>query len=304
MPIIIPQDLPAGRALEEENVFVMNEYRALTQDIRPLKIAILNLMPTKEATELQLLRLLANIPIQVEVDLLTTRSYQPKNTPFEHLEAFYKGFEDMQGKKYDGMVITGAPVEHLEFEEVVYWPELTEIMEFARKNVFSTLHICWAAQAALYHHFGMPKYELNEKMFGVFPHQVLNKRNKLVRGFDDVFYVPHSRHTEVRMEDLEQVGDLEVLAVSDEAGVYLIASKDGRLVFQTGHAEYDPFTLKAEYERDLKLGRKISIPKNYFPDDDPSKEPVVRWRGHANLLFANWLNYFVYQETPYDLAKL
>lgn len=297
MPIIIPQDLPAAETLVHENIFVMNECRALHQDIRPLRIAILNLMPTKIATETQLLRLLGNIPIQVEVELLCTETYQPKNTPREHLLKFYKNFRQVKDQKFDGMIITGAPVEQLEFEDVEYWEELQEIMDFTIHNVFSTFHICWGAQAGLYHHYGIPKYPLPEKMFGVFPHTVNDKRNKLVRGFDDVFYVPHSRYTEVRRKDIEKVKELEILSESEVAGVYLVASKDGRHIFATGHSEYDPLTLKAEYDRDIAAGLNIKVPQNYYPDDDPAKEPIVKWRGHANLLFSNWLNYYVYQET-------
>lgn len=304
MPIIIPQDLPAAETLVHENIFVMNECRALHQDIRPLRIAILNLMPTKIATETQLLRLLGNIPIQVEVELLCTETYQPKNTPREHLLKFYKNFRQVKDQKFDGMIITGAPVEQLEFEDVEYWEELQEIMDFTIHNVFSTFHICWGAQAGLYHHYGIPKYPLPEKMFGVFPHTVNDKRNKLVRGFDDVFYVPHSRYTEVRRKDIEKVKELEILSESEVAGVYLVASKDGRHIFATGHSEYDPLTLKAEYDRDIAAGLNIKVPQNYYPDDDPAKEPIVKWRGHANLLFSNWLNYYVYQETPFDLNEL
>ncbi len=304
MPVIIPERLPATEILQEENVFVMKESRARSQDIRPLKIAILNLMPTKIVTETQLLRLLSNSPLQIEVTLLCTNSYQPKNTPQEHLLSFYQTFYDIKDERFDGMIITGAPVEHLEFEQVEYWDELKEIMEFTKSNVFSTLHICWGAQAALYYHYGIPKYLLDRKLFGVFPHWVNDKKNTLVRGFDDVFYIPHSRYTEVREEDILQVPELEILAQSEKAGVYLVASKNGRFIFATGHAEYDPDTLKNEYERDIKAGLPIHLPENYFPDDDPKKEPIVSWRGHANLLFANWLNYYVYQETPYDLREM
>ncbi|NLT96167.1 MAG: homoserine O-succinyltransferase [Clostridia bacterium] len=304
MPVIIPQDLPATEILQNENIFVMNEQRALSQDIRPLKIAIVNLMPTKIATETQLLRLIGNTPIQVEVELICTETYQSKNTSQEHLLSFYKTFKDIRDKKFDGMIITGAPVEHLEFEEVDYWEELKEIMEFSKKNVYSTFHICWGAQAALYYHYGIPKYPLPEKCFGVFNHQVNNRKCMLVRGFDDEFYAPHSRHTTIRREDIEKVPELEILAESPQAGIYLLATKNGRQVFVTGHSEYDPLTLKAEYDRDVNKGLKIQIPYNYFPNDDPTQEPLVRWRGHANLLFSNWLNYYVYQETPYDLNEL
>lgn len=304
MPIKIPDNLPAYEILNGENIFVMKEERAIHQDIRPLRIAILNLMPTKIETETQLLRLIGNSPLQVEITLLHPRSHKPKNTPEEHLATFYKHFEDVRDERYDGLIITGAPVEHLEFEEVDYWDELAGIMDWSLRNVFSTFHICWGAQAGLYHHYGIPKYPLKKKMFGVFPHTVAKKHVKLLRGFDDVFYVPHSRHTEVRREDIEKVSDLEILSESSEAGVYIVISRNGRQVFVTGHSEYDPLTLKKEYDRDISRGLAIDIPINYFPDDDPSKPPVVKWRGHANLLYVNWLNYYVYQETPYDLSEL
>jgi len=304
LPVIIPQDLPATEILLNENIFVMNENRALHQDIRPLKIAILNLMPTKIATETQLLRLIGNTPLQIEVDLLCTETYQSKNTPQEHLLSFYKTFIDIKDKRFDGMIITGAPIEHLEFEEVEYWQELTEIMEYTKKNVFSTLHICWGAQAALYYHYGIPKYPLPEKMFGVFKHRVNNRKCMLIRGFDDEFYAPHSRHTTILKEDIEKINELKILAESEVAGVYLLATKNGRQVFVTGHSEYDPLTLKSEYDRDVNKGLDINVPLNYFPNDDPNQEPLVRWRGHANLLFSNWLNYYVYQETPFDLSEL
>jgi homoserine O-succinyltransferase len=301
MPIIIPEKLPAFKALTEENIFVMDEGRALHQDIRPLQIAILNLMPTKIETETQLLRLIGNIPIQVEITLLSTETYESKNTSEEHLESFYKTFNEIKHRKFDGMIITGAPVEHLRFEEVDYWDELKEIMDYTVKNVTSTFHICWGAQAGLYHHYGIPKYGLKKKVFGVFSHGVNNKKSKLLRGFDDTFYAPHSRHTEVRREDIEKISELEILSESKEAGVYIVASKDGRQIFVSGHSEYDKFTLKNEYLRDVSLGRNIEIPKNYFLSDDPANDPVVTWRGHAHLLFSNWLNYYVYQETPYTL---
>lgn len=304
MPIVIPQNLPARKTLENENIFVMNQSRAIKQDIRPLRIAILNLMPTKIQTETQLLRLLSNFPIQLEIYLLSTKTYKPNNTPKGHLELFYKSFDEIKDEKFDGMIITGAPVEHLDFNEVKYWEELEKVMNFATKNVFSTLHICWAAQAALYYHFDIPKYELPEKMFGVFPHKPTGNKHRLTRGFDDLFYAPHSRHTEVRVEDIERIDGLEMLAVSEQAGAYLMATKDGRLIFQTGHPEYGPLTLKEEYERDVTLGRPIQVPENYFAGNDPTKEPIVRWRSHANLLYANWLNYFVYQETPFNLDEL
>jgi homoserine O-succinyltransferase len=304
MPIKIPDDLPANGILSAENIFVMGADRALHQDIRPLSIAILNLMPTKIATETQLLRLLGNSALQVEITLLRTSTYQSKNTPEEHLLAFYQTHDQVRDRKFDGLIITGAPVEHLAFEEVDYWQELVGIMEWSKTHIFSTFYICWGAQAGLYHWYGIPKYALPAKQFGVFPHRVTKKYVKLLRGFDDVFYVPHSRHTEVRREDIEKVPELEILGESHEAGVYLIASKDGRQVYATGHSEYDPLTLKAEYDRDRNLGLPIAVPKNYFPDDDPSQPPEVRWRGHANLLYVNWLNYYVYQETPYDLNQI
>ncbi len=304
MPIKIPDNLPAKEILNSENIFVMGEDRALHQDIRALRIAILNLMPTKIATETQLLRLLGNSPLQVEITLLRTATHESKNTPEKHLLAFYQTINDVRDERYDGLIITGAPVEHLEFEQVDYWEELKDIMEWRRHHVFATLYICWGAQAGLYHQWGIPKYPLPEKMFGVFPHRVLRQHVPLLRGFDDIFYAPHSRHTEIRAEDIEKVPELDLLSVSDEAGVYIVATKDGRQVFVTGHSEYDPLTLKAEYDRDVRLGLPIKIPVNYYPNDDPSCAPVVRWRGHSNLLFVNWLNYYVYQETPYDLTKL
>lgn len=304
MPVKIPDNLPAKEILTNENIFVMGEKRALQQDIRALKIAILNLMPTKIETETQLLRLIGNTPLQVDVTLLHMRTHNSKNTSAKHLGTFYKTFKDIQKQKFDGLIITGAPVEHLEFEEVDYWEELKEIMDWKQEHVFSTFHICWGAQAGLYHQYGIPKYPLNAKMFGVFPHRVMKKNVRLLRGFDDVFYAPHSRHTEIRQEDVEKVPELEVLAISDEAGVYIVISKDERQVFVTGHSEYDPLTLKYEYDRDVRKGLPINIPKNYFPGDDPRRMPEVRWRGHSNLLYANWLNYYVYQETPYDLEAI
>ncbi|HCX64672.1 MAG TPA: homoserine O-succinyltransferase [Eubacteriaceae bacterium] len=304
MPIKIPDNLPAIDMLAQENIFVMGEDRAAHQDIRPLKIIILNLMPTKIVTETQLMRLLGNTPLQVEVDLLNTVTHTSKNTAKDHLETFYKNFDDVKDNRYDGMIITGAPVEHLDFEEVNYWNELTAIMEWSKKNVFSTLHICWAAQAALYYHYGIKKYPLKEKLFGIFPHYLTNHTTMLLRGFDDEFMAPHSRHTEVRKEDILNTDDLEILSDSDEAGVYLLRSRDNRQVYVTGHAEYEWDTLRNEYERDLKMGQDIHVPVRYFPDDDPSKKPKVTWRGHANLLFCNWLNYYVYQETPFDLNRL
>ena len=303
MPVIIPAALPATETLTNEQIFVMNEQRAQAQDIRPLKIAIVNLMPTKIVTETQLLRLIGNTALQVDVDLIRMASHVSKNVSEEHLETFYKDFEEIKNTKYDGMIITGAPVEQLSFQEVNYWDELKQIFDFADKNVFSTLFICWGAQAGLYHYYGIPKYPLPEKCFGVFEHDIQTKR-PIVRGFDDVFYAPHSRHTEFRAEDVEKVEDLEIIAQSKEAGVYLVASKDGHRVFVSGHCEYDPLTLDAEYRRDVSQGKPINIPKNYYANDDPSNAPIVRWRGHGNLLFSNWLNYYVYQETPFDLSDL
>ena len=304
MPIKIPDDLPAVETLNNENIFVMTEHRALHQDIRALKIGLLNLMPTKITTEIQILRLLGNSPLQVDIVLLHPESYQSKNTPREHLIKFYKTFNEVKNEKFDGLIITGAPVEQMEFEEVAYWDELTEIMDWSVCNVFSTLHICWGAQAGLYHHYGIPKYLLPKKMFGVFSHTVCKKNEKLLRGFDDEFYVPVSRHTEVRKEDISKVPELEILSESKEAGVYIVSAKNGRQVFITGHSEYDPLTLKWEYERDVSKGMEIEIPRNYFTNDDPNEIPIVKWRAHANLLFSNWLNYYVYQETPYDLNEI
>lgn len=304
MPIKIPDSLPATKQLRAENIFVMSEKKAMHQDIRPLKIAIVNLMPTKITTETQLLRLLGNSPLQVEFDFVSMKSHQSKNTPPEHLKTFYKNFEEIKKSKYDGMIITGAPVENLDFEDVDYWEELQQIMEWSKTNVTSTLHICWAAQAGLFYHYGIPKYTLSEKCSGVFLHKVNRKTSKLVRGFDNEFYAPHSRYTEVRREDIKKHKELEILAESEEAGVYIIFTRGGRRIFVTGHAEYDADTLKAEYERDISRGIDPNIPKHYFPNDDPSKKPIVRWRSHANLLFSNWLNYFVYQITPYDIEDI
>lgn len=304
MPVKIQDNLPAIDILAKENIFVMTTSRAAQQDIRPLHIAVLNLMPTKVVTETQLLRVIGNTPLQVEVTLLRTATHLSKHTPLEHLETFYKTFDEIQDTSFDGLIITGAPVEQLEYESVFYWQELTAIMDWAQKHVFSTMYICWAAQAGLFYRYGVEKYPLPSKMHGVFAHRVLNRQAPLVRGFDDVFNAPHSRHTEVRMEDLVKVPELEVLVCSDEAGAYLIASRDGKHVFVTGHCEYDADTLKNEYERDRAKGMDMPVPRHYFPDDDPSREPMVTWRSHANLLFANWLNYYVYQETPYDLGAL
>ncbi|WP_067622439.1 homoserine O-acetyltransferase MetA [Alicyclobacillus acidiphilus] len=301
MPIKIPDHLPATEILQSEHIFVMPEERAFAQDIRPLRILILNLMPRKEVTETQLLRLLGNSPLQVEVTLLRMRSHVAKNTSEEHLTTFYRTFEDVRRDAYDGMIITGAPVEQMAFEEVNYWPELCEILDWTRSSVTSTMHICWAAQAALYRHYGLQKYALGGKVFGVFEHTV-NVRCNLTRGFDDVFLVPHSRHTEIRREDVQGIGGLDILAESNEAGVYLLATPDARQIYVTGHPEYDNITLAEEYRRDVEKGLDISVPKHYFPNDDPNQEPANLWRSHANLLFANWLNYCVYQETPYDLS--
>lgn len=304
MPIKIPNNLPAVHILEQENIFAMDENRAYAQDIRPLKILLLNLMPTKIATETQLLRLLGNSPLQVDVDFMYTATYEPRHTSHEHLVKFYETFEAVKERKYDGMIITGAPVEQLPFKEVEYWDELCQIFDWSRKNVYTTLHICWGAQAALYYYHGIPKYNLPKKMFGVFPHTVNLKEKMLFRGFDDIFYVPHSRHTEVRREDIEKVPGLSILSESKEAGVYAVIDKKHRDLFITGHSEYDPLTLKAEYDRDVAQGLPINVPTNYYPNDDPTQMPVVRWRSAANLLFVNWLNYYVYQATPFDLDKI
>lgn len=304
MPIKIPNNLPATKVLTEENIFVMTETRAMTQDIRPLKILLLNLMPTKIDTETQISRLLSNSALQVELTLIMTKTHQSKNTSKDHLFAFYKYFDDVKDMKFDGMIITGAPVEHLEFEDVEYWDELCEIMEWSKGNVHSTFHICWGAQAGLYYHFGIPKVQLDKKMFGVFPHTADYKKSTLFRGFDDVFYVPHSRHSSVRREDVENVPQLKILASSEKAGVYAISSKHGRQIFITGHSEYDRDTLKKEYLRDKNLGKPIEVPENYFPDDDDTKDPIVTWRSSAALLFSNWLNYYVYQATPYDITSI
>jgi homoserine O-succinyltransferase len=304
MPIKIPNHLPATGILTGENIFVMTEERATHQDIRPLKIAILNLMPTKIVTETQLLRLIGNTPLQVDVTLLHPGTHLSKNTAAEHLATFYQTFDQVCHQKFDGLIITGAPVEQLEFEAVTYWEELTRIMEWSKEHVYSTFHICWGAQAGLYYHYGIPKYPLAEKLFGVFSQRVKRKNIRLLRGFDDRFYVPQSRHTEVRRADILTRSELVILAESDESGVYIVKNSGGRQIFVTGHSEYDPLTLKAEYDRDRSKGLPIKVPRNYFPGDDPAQPPVVGWRGHANLLFSNWLNYYVYQETPYDLNEL
>ena len=304
MPIKIPNELPAAHVLQNENIFVMKETRAVLQDIRPLQIAILNLMPTKIATETQLARLLGNTPLQVEVELIHTATHDSKNASQEHLLSFYKTFDEISNRKFDGMIITGAPVEQMPFEEVEYWDELCCIMEWSKTNVYSTFHICWGAQAGLYYHYGVPKYPLEKKLFGVFPHTVDYKNAMLMRGFDDVFMVPHSRHTTIRREDLEKVPGLKIAASSEEAGVYAMYTSGGRQVFITGHSEYDADTLEKEYLRDKNQGLPIEVPKNYYPDDDDSRRPVVSWRSHANLIYSNWLNYYVYQNTPYDLSDI
>lgn len=304
MPIKIPADLPATETLHKENIFVMTESRATTQDIRPLKILLLNLMPTKIATETQLARLLGNSPLQVDMEFLQTASHTPKNTSAEHMISFYKHFEDVKDNKYDGLIITGAPVEQMPFEEVEYWDELCRIMEWSKTNVTSTFHICWGAQAGLYYHYGIQKYPLDKKLFGVFLHKAEYKRSMLLRGFDDEFWVPQSRHTTVLREDIEKHPELKILASSEEAGVYAVATERGKQIFITGHSEYDADTLKNEYLRDKNAGLPIDVPKNYFPNDDDTKEPVVRWRSHANLIYSNWLNYFVYQITPFNINEI
>ena len=306
MPIKVSDSLPAIEILNNENIFVITETRAMTQDIRPLEILILNLMPTKVETETQLLRVLGNTPLQINVQFLRMKTHESKNTSKSHIETFYKTFDEIKASKFDGMIITGAPVEKMEFEEVDYWDELCEIMDWSTSNVTSTFHICWGAQAALYYHYGIPKYPVDKKVFGIFEHHVVpDKKHKiLLRGFDDTFWVPHSRHTEVREEDIEKVSSLEILAKSDEAGVYIITDKNERRFFITGHSEYDSMTLNNEYVRDINKGMDIAVPKNYFPNDNPECEPIVRWRAHANLLYSNWLNYFVYQTTPYDIKTI
>ncbi len=304
MPLNLPDRLPAIELLKKENIFVIDNTRAEGQDIRPLRIVILNLMPLKITTETDLVRLLSNTPLQIEISFMKLRSHTPKNTPIEHMKAFYKDFELMRDERFDGMIITGAPVEQMPFEEVSYWPEVAEIFDWARTHVTSTLYICWAAQAGLYRHYGIPKHELPAKMFGIFEHHVNNPLLPIFRGFDDVFYVPHSRHTEIRREDIEKCSELDIVAESDEAGVYMVMARNGREIFVTGHSEYSPYTLDAEYRRDLDKGLPIEMPKNYYRNNDPSLPPLVRWRAHANLLFSNWLNYYVYQETPYDINQI
>jgi len=304
MPLTIPDKLPAIKILEEENIFVMRKTTAIHQDIRPLRIVILNLMPVKITTETHILRLLSNTPLQVEVTLLHTSVHISRNTPADHLKTFYKTFRQIRNHKYDGMIITGAPIEHLNFEEVDYWDELKDIMDWVKHNVTSTMFICWGAQAGLYHYYGIPKYPLPKKMFGVFPHQVANPKIPLVRGFDEEFLAPHSRHTEIRRSDIEKIDKLQLVSESPGAGVYIVMTHEGRQIFVTGHSEYDPNTLKDEYDRDVKKGLPIDIPVNYFPESDPSKPPMVMWKSHANLLYYNWLNYYVYQATPFDINEI
>jgi homoserine O-succinyltransferase len=304
MPLNLPDKLPAIELLKQENIFVIDNSRASHQDIRPLRIVVLNLMPLKITTETDLVRLLSNTPLQLEISLMKVKSHTSKNTPVEHMKAFYRDFELMRDEKFDGMIITGAPVEHMDFEEVAYWNEISEIFSWARTHVTSTLYICWAAQAGLYHHYGVPKYKLDKKMFGIFEHRANNPLLPIFRGFDDVFYVPHSRHTEVRREDILKVKDLDLISESEESGVYMVMARGGREIFVTGHSEYSPLTLDTEYRRDLDKGLPIEKPVNYYRDNDPSKGPLVCWRGHANLFFQNWLNYYVYQETPFDINEI
>ena len=306
MPLNLPDKLPAIDLLKEENIFVIDNSRASTQDIRPLKIVILNLMPIKITTETDLIRLLSNSPLQIEVTFMKLKSHTSKNTPIEHMKAFYRDFECMRNEKFDGMIITGAPVEHLEFEDVNYWDEIQDIFNWTRTHVTSTLYICWAAQAGLYHHYGIPKYPLDKKMFGIFEHHICEGMSKLpiFRGFDDVFFVPHSRHTEVRRADIEKHPELTIISESDDSGVHIVMARGGREFYVTGHSEYSPYTLDTEYRRDLGKGLPIDMPKNYYRDNDLEKGPLVRWRSTANLLFSNWLNYYVYQETPYDINQI
>ena len=306
MPLNLPDKLPAINLLKEENIFVIDNSRANAQDIRPLKIVVLNLMPLKITTETDLIRLLSNSPLQIEVSFMKLKSHTSKNTPIEHMKAFYRDFASMREERFDGMIITGAPVEHLEFEDVNYWNEITEIFDWTRTHVTSTMYICWAAQAGLYYHYGISKYPLEKKMFGIFEHHVTEGFSHLpiFRGFDDVFYVPHSRHTEVRREDIDKCKDLQVVSESDESGVHIVMARGGREIFVTGHSEYSPYTLDGEYRRDLGKGLPIDMPKNYYRNDDPEQGPLVRWRSTANLLFSNWLNYYVYQETPYDINQI
>ncbi len=304
MPLNIPDKLPAIKILQEENIFVMDESRASHQDIRPLKIIILNLMPLKITTETDLLRLLSNSPLQIEIDFMKIKGHKPKNTPMSHMSEFYRNFDELNNRKYDGMIITGAPVELLPFEKVTYWDEMKQILDWAEHHVTSTLFICWAAQAGLYHHYGVPKYPLSKKMFGIFEHTHVDENLPIFRGFDDVFHVPHSRHTEIRASDIEKVDELRIVASSKEAGVTIVKAKNGRQLFITGHAEYSRHTLDGEYHRDLKKNLPIEIPVNYYPGNDPSRKPIMSWQSTANLLFSNWLNYYVYQETPYNLEEI
>lgn len=304
MPIKIDDRLPARERLEQENIFVMTESRAASQDIRPLKIIILNLMPTKIETETQLLRLMSNTPLQVDVEFMHPASHKSKNTSQNHINKFYKTFDEVKNNKYDGMIITGAPVELLDFEEVDYWDELCQIFEWTKTNVYSTFHICWGAQAGLYYHHGIPKYILKEKMFGVFPHKPLDLYHPLLRGFDESFYVPHSRHTEIRFEDIALCKDLQILTYSEQSGIHLVSDLECRNFYATGHSEYDADTLAKEYFRDVDKGLPIKVPFNYFPDNDPTKKPLVTWRNVGTLMFTNWLNYFVYQRTPYDINDI
>jgi homoserine O-succinyltransferase len=304
MPINVPDKLPAIEILKEENIFVIDETSAAHQDIRPLKIIILNLMPVKQTTETQLIRMLSNNPLQIEIELLHIANHVSKNTTEEHLKTFYKGFDEIKEHKFDGMIITGAPIEHLEFEEVSYWDEIREIMDWTTHHVTSTLFICWAAQAGMYHFYNVPKYKLPNKMFGVFNHKVLDSKIPLVRGFDDVFMAPHSRHTEVRRGDIAKIPELTIVAESDDAGIHVVTASEGRRIFVTGHFEYDSHTLHTEYMRDVNKGMDIPVPKNYFLNDDPDKKPLVTWRSHANLFFANWLNYYVYQMTPFNIENI
>ena len=304
MPLTLPDKLPAIDILKKENIFVMDSGRAAAQDIRPLRIVILNLMPLKITTETDLIRLLSNTPLQVEIDFMKIKSHTSKNTPIEHMKAFYKTFYSMRNQKYDGMIVTGAPVEQLDYSEVTYWDEIIEIFNWARTHVTSTMYICWAAQASLYHFYGVPKYPLQKKMFGIFKHTINNPQNSIFRGFDDEFYVPHSRHTEIRREDILKVPELTLLSESDDSGVYMVMAREGREFFITGHSEYSPYTLDKEYKRDLARKLYIEMPENYYKDDNPQLPPIVKWRAHANLLFNNWLNYFVYQETPFDISSI
>lgn len=304
MPLRLPNKLPAVEFLKEENIFVLDEQRASAQDIRPLRIAVLNLMPLKITTETDLIRLLSNSPLQLELHLMKVKAHTSKNTPIEHMQAFYRDFEVMKEEKFDGMIITGAPVEHLEYEDVTYWKEIMEIFDWSRTHVTSTMYICWAAQAGLYHHYGIPKYPLAEKMFGIFPQQPLDPRLPIFRGFDDLFNMPHSRHTELRKEDILAHPELSLIAESEESGVGIVMARGGREIFITGHSEYSPMTLDTEYHRDLDKGLPIKMPRHYYPNDDPEQTPHVSWRAHGNLLFTNWLNYYVYQETPYNIDEI